>query len=176
MTRCNNNNIIITMWFVLMCVCSLSLVGSTGTPEQDPCYQQGKARYEVLNAESRRPLYSECWTAALKQLQSGCKQLSDDVQYRLALSFANCHLEKTGRKTYPCSDNEELKDCMSRMDSDAYGVHAEFVTHTQNMCFFLEALQSPVLLKNHQLTFIQCCKILKTLLLSSLKLYSRLCS
>jgi hypothetical protein len=57
----------------------------------------------------------------------------------MALNFANCFLEKTRRKTYPCNDEDELWKCTEDMTADAYATYTEFFTHTQNMCYFLQS-------------------------------------
>ena len=127
------------MWGAVTFYMFALIGGIGGDMEQDSRYELGKAKYEAITKETRMPRYSQCWTDALAHLQQGCKQLTDDIQYRMALNFANCHLEKTGRTTYPCGQDQELKECLQHMDHDAYQVHAEFVTHTQNVCFFLES-------------------------------------
>ncbi len=100
----------------------------------------GKEKYEAIKREaSNMPRYSQCWTNALNALEIGCKTLSDDVQHRLALGFTNCFLAKTGRETYPCSRDEEVAECTRSMAPEAYNTYTEFFTHTQNICFFLEA-------------------------------------
>ena len=72
-----------------------------------PQVSEGRAQYELVTRESSRPRYGQCWTAALRRLERGCKSLSDDTQSRLALDFANCFLEKAGQKTYPCDEQDE---------------------------------------------------------------------
>jgi len=99
----------------------------------------GKIQYDVIKLDAQMPRYGQCWTAALKQLDSGCKQLDDDMQSRLALSFANCFLEKAGMRTYACDADQPISDCIRNIDSNAYTTFANFFTHTQNMCYFLQS-------------------------------------
>lgn len=99
----------------------------------------GKIQYEVITLDARMPRYGHCWTAALEQLDSGCKQLDDDMQSRLALSFANCFLEKAGMRTYPCDGDQPISECLKNIDTNAYTTFANFFTHTQNMCYFLQS-------------------------------------
>ena len=106
---------------------------------KDERYQRGKERYEAIKAETKMPRYSKCWTNALKALAIGCKHLDDDMQHRLALAFANCFLQKTGRETYPCSQDIAISECVGSMKPEAYNTYTEFFTHTQNICYFLEA-------------------------------------
>ena len=102
---------------------------------------RGKEKYEAIQREvsSSRPRYSKCWTDALRNLQEGCKSLTDDAQHRMALAFTNCFLQKTGRETYPCTADAEMSSCTATMSSEAYNTFTEFFTHTQNICFFLQA-------------------------------------
>ena len=81
---------------------------------------------------------SPCWREAVSRLNSTCKLLSDVQQSRLAVAFANCHLEKSGRKTYPCTDALTIKDCTKDMDHDAFQTYTHFFTHTGHICYFLQ--------------------------------------
>ena len=38
-------------------------------------------------------MFLKCWTEALEQLQAGCRQLTDEMQRRIAYAFARCHLQ-----------------------------------------------------------------------------------
>ena len=100
----------------------------------------GKEKYEAIQREaSSRPRYSKCWTDALQQVRSGCKVLTDETQHRMALAFTNCFLKKTGRVIYPCSIDVDVSTCTGSMTAEAYNTYTEFFTHTQNICFFLQA-------------------------------------
>ena len=81
---------------------------------------------------------SLCWKEALSHLNSTCKSLTDIDASRLAVAFANCHLQKSGRKTYPCSQEMTIKECTSDMDSDAFQTYTHFFTHTGHICYFLQ--------------------------------------
>lgn len=104
----------------------------------DERYIHGKKQYEMWQQETKAPRYGECWTAALEELDSGCRGLTEDVQHHLALQFTNCFLIKTGRDPYPCSD-QEVTECVRPMTTEAYGSYTTFFTHTQNICFYLLA-------------------------------------
>ena len=97
--------------------------------------ESGEKSYEMLKSEA--PKYGVCWINAVEGLHVGCKQLDDESQARLGLSFANCFLEKIGSKTYPCSADLTIKECVSSMDDRAYTAFTQFFTHTQSVCFFL---------------------------------------
>ena len=96
-------------------------------------------QYEIIQLDARMPRYGACWKTALNHLDSGCRQLDDDVQSRLALSFANCFLEKAGMRTYPCQAALPLADCLRDVDNNAFTTYSNFFTHTQNMCYFLQS-------------------------------------
>lgn len=99
----------------------------------------GRTQYEVLSREASRPRYGPCWRAALSSLEHGCKNLDDEIQSRLALNFANCFLEKSGQKSYPCSELSEISSCLEDVDTNAFTAYSNFFTHTQNMCYFLQS-------------------------------------
>ncbi len=103
--------------------------------------ESGKVQYELIQKEiaGGLPKYSNCWLNAIKNLHKGCKLLSDDVQHRLSLQFANCFLEKSGRQVYQCGDDEQFEQCTKNMSPEAFGVYTGFFTHTQNMCYFLQS-------------------------------------
>ena len=106
--------------------------------ENDERYRLGKEKYEAIKRESKMPRYGKCWTDALTNLQNGCQTLTDDLQHRLALQYANCFLQKTGREIYPCELHQEVEECTKHMHSEAYNTYVEFFTHTQNICYFLQ--------------------------------------
>ena len=83
-------------------------------------------------------MHSPCWREAVNKLDLSCKQLCDLQQSRLAVAFANCHLDKSGRQTYPCSDEMSIRECTEDMDHDAYQTYTHFFTHTGHICYFLQ--------------------------------------
>lgn len=85
------------------------------------------------------PRFGSCWKDALKKLHLGCADLNDEVQGHLALDFANCFLEKTGIKKYPCSWEETISECLRNVDSHAFTAYTNFFTHTHSMCYFLQS-------------------------------------
>ena len=76
---------------------------------------------------------SPCWKEAVSKLNSTCRLLSDIEQSRLAVAFANCHLRKSARQTYPCTDSMSIEECTK--DMDAVG----FQTYTGHICYFLQS-------------------------------------
>lgn len=98
------------------------------THSSDNSIQVGKFQYELIQRDTKLPKYGECWTESLQLLENGCKNLNDQVQSRLALTFANCFLSQSGQKTYPCSKNQEISACLSSIDSNAFTAYSNFFT------------------------------------------------
>ena len=94
---------------------------------------------QAMKDVERKADDSPCWKEAVSRLNSTCKLLSDVQQSRLAVSFANCHLEKSGRDTYPCTDAMTVKECTQDMDHDAFQTYTHFFTHTGHICYFLQS-------------------------------------
>ena len=100
--------------------------------------RKGKEKFEEIRNTAE---YSPCWKKALDELQSGCKSTSDHELRRLGLAFANCHFEGSGRPTYPCPKDSNIRDCTSNenMDDSSFQIYTQFFTHTMNMCYFLQS-------------------------------------
>lgn len=100
--------------------------------------QNGQQEFEKI---SSRAEHSKCWEEAVSRLQDGCKQLTDIEQSRLAISFANCHLSKSGLETYPCSNDQSIEECTKDMAKSvlAFNTYTEFYTHTSDICFYLQS-------------------------------------
>ncbi|XP_057313836.1 uncharacterized protein LOC130655146 [Hydractinia symbiolongicarpus] len=96
----------------------------------------GKERYEKFQKSSHTP----CWKEALSKLDHGCRDINDIEQSFLALQFANCHLEKSGLETFPCTINN-FKQCTRTMGSNivAFQAYTEFFTHVSDICFYLQS-------------------------------------
>uniref|UniRef100_A0A1X7UEI2 Uncharacterized protein n=1 Tax=Amphimedon queenslandica TaxID=400682 RepID=A0A1X7UEI2_AMPQE len=109
--------------------------------EENPSNTWGKIGEEKVEQIRREAQHSTCWKEALVSLETSCKNLSDTSQSRLALSFANCHLERSGRRTYPCIGGQSIRDCTSPnvMDNFAFQTYTEFFTHSSHMCFYLQS-------------------------------------
>lgn len=70
---------------------------------------QERAEAEAPGALQRLAGRRGCWTQAVADLRSDCGRLDDDGSRRLALALANCQLEASGERTYPCSPNKAFK-------------------------------------------------------------------
>jgi len=98
-------------------------------------YERGKAKLMELQRQTR---YGPCWTAALESLETGCRQLTEDVQHELTLKFVECFMLKTGRPFEACDDVDRV-ECTRRMSPEVFSTYTEFFTHTQSICFYLQA-------------------------------------
>ncbi|XP_023217792.1 uncharacterized protein LOC111620155 [Centruroides sculpturatus] len=106
-------------------------------PTQQLEMMDGKNRYELLR--NQIPLYGDCWIKAVEELHLGCKQLNEEIQSRLAFSFARCFLLKLGLKIDPCPSHVDIAECMKDMNERIFTSYTEFFTHTQSICFFLQS-------------------------------------
>lgn len=102
-------------------------------------YEDGKSHFELMDSRSRTPKYGQCWKDAIATIQKGCKELTDVMQSRLALSYLNCFLEVQGRLTYPCDWDNSIESCTKYMSDVDQGSFTTFFTYTQNICYFLES-------------------------------------
>lgn len=101
--------------------------------------ENGRRQLELLQSDAEMPKYGTCFTQAVRDLKSGCKRLTEDEQSRLALAFTNCFLDKSGLPIYPCSRDSNIATCLSTISTKAFTAYSNFFTHTQNMCYFLQA-------------------------------------
>ncbi|XP_053154904.1 uncharacterized protein LOC128346056 isoform X2 [Hemicordylus capensis] len=115
---------------------------------------QGRARLQQAQELARHPHYGTCWMGALGQLDVGCRELDEEQQSRIALAFAHCHLQRSGRSFPPCEPTSCIRDCTQHMDAVAFGVYTEFFTHAHSICYFLhnEAWQQRAENTIHRLT------------------------
>ena len=127
-------------------LCCLLIAASTKHPDSSP------ARPNIAVDEERRSLgeaklrelerHSEgspCWKEAVSHLDASCKDITDLQQSRLAVAFANCHLDKSNRRTYPCTDAMTIAECTRDMDPVAFQTYTDFFTHTGHICYFLQS-------------------------------------
>ena len=110
-------------------------------------YSAGKTDLAYFKQEASLPKYGKCWLDALEQLEIGCEKLTEDELYRMTFSFMNCFLLKTGRDRHECSPDANVEDCTRFLKSEAYAVYTKFFTHTQNVCFFLQAQKWQAVIK-----------------------------
>lgn len=119
--------------------CILFPVLAFGTSVDQTKFEEGRRQYELMQRQSQMPKYGACWLNAMATIQQGCRQLTDDTQSRLSLAYLNCFLELQGRPSYSCSMHDEVKDCVKDMKEADVSSLTTFFTHTQNICYFLQA-------------------------------------
>lgn len=101
-------------------------------------YEEGKRQFELIKHQSQLPQYGQCWKDAMDFIDSGCKQLSDDMQGRLSLAYLNCFLRLQGRQLYDCDQTKSVEECTRDMADVDRGSFTTFFTHTQSICYFLQ--------------------------------------
>lgn len=112
---------------------------TSGAWKNDPKYIEGQEQYQLSVLRSKEPRHGKCYANAISVLEEGCKRLTEDTQHRLALQFANCFFLKNDMPNFSCLSGEDFSLCTKGMSTEAFITYTHFYTHTQNMCFFLEA-------------------------------------
>lgn len=111
-----------------------------GTSELELDFQdqivEGEKYYVELERKSQS--YGECWKETMSNLHTGCKQLTEDVQSRLALAFANCFLKHAGIVPCVCNHDVLISDCLNNCSDRVFSTFTEFFTHTQSVCHYLQ--------------------------------------
>lgn len=102
-------------------------------------YQAGKSEYDIIQKKTELPDYGYCWKRTVSALNNGCKQVTAELQGKLALAYLNCFLLMQGLSPYQCEEFQTLSECTSNMKDADRNTMATFFTHTQNICYFLEA-------------------------------------
>ncbi|XP_055883442.1 uncharacterized protein LOC129925911 isoform X1 [Biomphalaria glabrata] len=118
---------------------NIAVVWGFQSPVDHTRYQEGKKQYDMMQSQSEMPKYGNCWREAVMLIHSECKHLTDLVQARLALAYLNCFLEIQGRTRYECSGTSEIQSCLQNMNDADRSSFTTFFTHTQNICYFLQA-------------------------------------
>ena len=132
-------NINVFQTLLLLIVTSIRYNCSKSHFEVPPSKEKLEAgRRALLDIESEAQ-QSHCWKNAVLNIHSGCKKLTDIEQSYLAIDFTNCHLEKSGRQTYPCTRDQTVRECTQSMDHTSFMTYTNFFTHTSNICFFLQS-------------------------------------
>lgn len=124
-----NSFVIFLMIFVFLSASAFEM------PSKDK-YKAGEKSLEDFQAKAR---HSDCWKRAIENLEVGCKKLTDIEQSYLAVDFTNCHLKKSGKRTYNCSRDKSIEECTSSMDDLAFNAYTTFFTHTTNICYYLQS-------------------------------------
>lgn len=75
-----------------------------------------------------------CMAQAVSLIPAHCEMMDEDDKARLSLSIANCHFERTGKRTYPCRADQKIAQCTSSMDDIAYPAYTTFLAQTAWVC------------------------------------------
>ena len=59
-----------------------AVVATASAVVEDSRLEQGRLQYELAKSDSRLPRYGDCWKSAVRDLEEGCKRLTDDEQGR----------------------------------------------------------------------------------------------
>jgi len=105
--------------------------------------KQGKEEYgkikEAAQTESVVDYIfgTDCYSKAVRSLDKGCKLMTPDEHSTLAFLLTNCFLDHSGRRTMRCAGNN-IRDCTSSMDEEAFSTYQHFFINIYNICIFLE--------------------------------------
>jgi hypothetical protein len=120
---------------IFVFLASMDILGAFEIPSEDR-YKAGETSLQDFQTNARN---SDCWKKAIANLEVGCKKLTDIEQSYLAVDFTNCHLKKSGKKTYNCSRDKSIEECTRDMEDLAFTAYTTFFTHTTNICFYLQS-------------------------------------
>ncbi len=121
--------------FLLYLYLSIASSVTLSSDEEEAITILGESKFREMVKKSEG---NPCWKRAVSQLNSTCKGLTDIQQSKLAVAFANCHLMKSGRRTYVCDETMSVETCTGDMDPVAFQTYTEFFTHTGHICYFLQ--------------------------------------
>ncbi|KAK6467198.1 hypothetical protein HHUSO_G35162 [Huso huso] len=108
-------------------------------PEAAGVIAEGRAQLERVEHFASQSRYGECWAAALRRVDVGCKDFNEETQSRIALAFAHCHLQRSARSFPLCAEGSSVQDCTRHMDALAFSTYTEFFTHAHSICYFLQS-------------------------------------
>uniref|UniRef100_A0A8C5QW32 Protein brambleberry-like n=1 Tax=Leptobrachium leishanense TaxID=445787 RepID=A0A8C5QW32_9ANUR len=100
--------------------------------------EKGKSHLKQLQDFARNVRYGKCWSNALKTVDVGCKELTEEQQSRIALTFTHCHLKRSNRSYPKCTDTSSILECTHGMDYVAFNTYTEFFTHAHSICYYLQ--------------------------------------
>ncbi|XP_040025974.2 uncharacterized protein LOC120814962 isoform X2 [Gasterosteus aculeatus] len=104
-----------------------------------PDLERGRTALQRVRNLAAQSEYGGCWARALEHLDTRCRDMTSDIQSRMALSFAFCHLSSSGRVFPSCPAGSEVSRCTAGMDAVAFNTYTEFFTHAHSICHFLQS-------------------------------------
>ena len=94
----------------------------------------------ALTRQSAERSLNTCFESAYDALvTAGCSALDEAAKRRLAIYCANCHLEATGRTSFPCPPSRALTECGREMDAVAYAEFSSYTRHVDLLCYSTES-------------------------------------
>lgn len=84
-----------TMW--LICVFKVAIYGGyfvACTETDESLTEQGRLQLQRVQDFAGQPRYGKCWSKALEQIHTRCREFTDETQSKIALAFTHCHLER----------------------------------------------------------------------------------
>ncbi|EGC39990.1 hypothetical protein DICPUDRAFT_147134 [Dictyostelium purpureum] len=97
-------------------------------------YNSGKEALESITKSSND---NKCLRECLEEMHSSCSDMDDTSTSRLAVKLTNCHLEKSGLKTYRCTSQMTVKECTGSMDQVSFLSYTNFYISTQHVCHYI---------------------------------------
>eukprot|EP00096_Caligus_rogercresseyi_P011364 TRINITY_DN4448_c0_g1_i1.p1 TRINITY_DN4448_c0_g1~~TRINITY_DN4448_c0_g1_i1.p1 ORF type:complete len:545 (+),score=157.85 TRINITY_DN4448_c0_g1_i1:174-1808(+) len=135
-----SSRIMMLPWILLLLLAHDDCLGELTlgeTSDVESLVTEGKLQYELIKSNAKLPQYGKCWLSALEFLHNGCGSLTDEIQSRIALKFANCFLEKAGLNTYACPEEEPIRECLRNVDHNAFTSYNGFFMQARSMCYFV---------------------------------------
>eukprot|EP00742_Colponemidia_sp_Colp-10_P006122 GILJ01006550.1.p1 GENE.GILJ01006550.1~~GILJ01006550.1.p1 ORF type:complete len:525 (-),score=79.49 GILJ01006550.1:180-1712(-) len=123
--------LLVSFVLLLLCMRATSLQFET-TPSDT--LLQGKTHYESLAVK-----HSPCWKAALQELASSCRSMTDDDKRKLALALNNCHLEASGRERSLCTAEMSVLECTQGLPDTNFVTYTQFFNHADSICYYLQS-------------------------------------
>ncbi|XP_039266107.2 uncharacterized protein LOC120341632 [Styela clava] len=132
-------NLYIVITFVHLIISQTTLASKLEV-ESPGSSEAAKNQLQKIYDQTKHMRYGQCWMQALSVLQAGCRQLTDEVQRRIAYAFARCHLQASGRDIPECPNEKPISACTDSeaIPDIAFNAYTEFFTHTQQICFHLQ--------------------------------------
>ncbi|EFC50647.1 predicted protein [Naegleria gruberi] len=109
---------------------------------QDFHDQQDKGKTLLVKYQAKSD-WSNCWKVAVDSMTRSCKEIKtrEEIRSKLAIQLTNCHLAKSGLKTFECTEMMTVEECTKDMISSpiAFNAYTEFSTHVDQICFYIKS-------------------------------------
>lgn len=75
-----------------------------------------------------------CLIEAALAIPDKCRNMGEDERAKIAVSMTNCHLQRSGMRTFPCEPRDSVERCTRNMDQTAFNTYTLFFTQTSWVC------------------------------------------